>query len=59
VDFDVHVGIVVPRSVHIVEVPATLVTIEPRWRGYKYFVYRDEIVIIEPDTLRIVAVLVV
>jgi Protein of unknown function (DUF1236) len=59
VNFDVHVGTVVPRSVHIVEVPATLVTIEPRWRGYKYFVYRDEIVIIEPDTLRIVAVLVV
>jgi hypothetical protein len=59
VNFDVHVGVVVPHSVHIVEVPATLVTIEPRWRGYKYFVYRDEIVIIEPDTLRIVAVLVV
>lgn len=59
VDFDVRVGTVVPRSVHIVEVPPTLVTIEPRWRGYRYFVYRDEIVIIEPDTLRIVAVLVV
>jgi len=57
VDFDVRVGIVVPRSVHIVEVPSTLVTIEPQWRGYKYFVYHDEIVIIEPETLRIVAVL--
>jgi hypothetical protein len=34
-----------------------LVEIEPRWRGYMYFVYQDEIIIVEPGTLRIVAVL--
>ena len=28
-------------------------------RGYRYFVYNDEIIIVEPDTLRIVAVLLV
>jgi hypothetical protein len=57
VDFDVRVGTVVPRSVHIVTLPPVLVEINPQWRGYRYFVYNDEIVIIEPDTLRIVAVL--
>ena len=27
------------------------------WRGYKYFIVNDEIVIVEPSTLRIVAVI--
>jgi hypothetical protein len=40
-----------------VTLPPVLVEINPQWRGYRYFVYNDEIVIIEPDTLRIVAVL--
>ncbi len=57
VNFDVHVGTVVPRSVHVVEVPPTLIDIHPEWRGYRYFVVHDQIVIVEPDSLRIVAVL--
>ena len=57
VDFDVSVGTVVPREhVHVVQVPETLVRIEPRWRGYDYFVYEDEIVIVNPHDMRIVAV---
>jgi hypothetical protein len=57
VDFDLRVGTVVPRTVRIEQVPSTLVEIRPEWRSYRYFVYNDEIIIIEPDTLRIVAVL--
>jgi hypothetical protein len=58
VNFDVKVGIVVPReSVHVVPVPETLVVIEPEWRGFLYFVYEDEVVIVSPDDMRIVAVL--
>jgi Protein of unknown function (DUF1236) len=58
VDFDVKVGIVVPRDgVRVVPVPETLVVIEPQWRGFLYFVYADEIVIVSPDDMRIVAVL--
>ena len=56
VNFDIRVGTVVPRTVKIVPVPATLIQIEPTWRGYMYFVYHDEIIIVEPGTLRIVAV---
>jgi len=55
VNFDVKVGIVVPRTVRIAPLPATLISIEPTWRGYMYFVYQDEIIVVEPNTLRIVA----
>jgi hypothetical protein len=58
VDFDVRVGTVVPRRrLHVVPVPETLVRIEPRWRGYDYFVYEDQVVVVSPRTMRIVAVL--
>jgi hypothetical protein len=57
VNFSVNVGTVVPRSVSVVAVPPTLIEIYPEWRGYMYFVVGDEIIIVEPRTLRIVAVL--
>lgn len=57
INFSVNVGTVVPSTVRVVEVPATIVKIQPRWKGYRYFVYNDEIVIVEPRTLKIVAVL--
>ena len=60
VDFDVRVGTVVPRgSIHVTTVPQTLVRIEPRWRGYLYFVYEDQIVIVNPRNMHIVAVVAV
>lgn len=60
VNFDVRVGTVVPRgSVEIVPVPETLVDIEPAWRGFLYFIYGEEVVIVDPDTLAIVAVVTV
>jgi Protein of unknown function (DUF1236) len=58
VDFNVRVGSVVPRrSVRFVPVPETLVQIEPRWHGYYYFVYENQVVVVSPRTMRIVAVL--
>jgi hypothetical protein len=60
VDFDVAVGTAVPRDrIDLVPVPDTLVRIEPRWHGYLYFVYEDEIVIVNPHDMRIVAVVTV
>jgi hypothetical protein len=57
VDFDVRVGTVIPRGrIHVVPVPETLVRIEPRWRGFLYFVYEDEVVIVNPHNMHIVAV---
>jgi hypothetical protein len=38
------------------KVPAC-VEIEPQWRGYEYFVVGDQIVIVDPRSTEIVAVL--
>jgi len=58
VDFNVNVGTVVPRGrIHMVAVPRTLFRIQPRWRHYMYFVFNNEIVIVDPRSMRIVDVL--
>jgi hypothetical protein len=58
VDFNVNVGTVVPRGrIHMVAVPQTLFRIQPRWRHYMYFVFNNEIVIVDPRSMRIVDVL--
>jgi hypothetical protein len=57
VPFGVRVGTVIPGDFRVVPVPQTLVTIDPAWGGYLYFVYRHEVVIVNPATRGIVAVL--
>jgi len=57
VNFKLSVGTVVPRSVHVVAVPASIIEIQPAWRGFMYFLVGDQVVIVEPGTLRIVAVI--
>jgi hypothetical protein len=57
INFNVSVGTVVPRTVKIVSVPATLVEIHPAWRGYSYFVVDEEVIIVEPRTMKIIAVI--
>jgi hypothetical protein len=55
VDFAVRVGTVVPSHVHFVDVPPALIEINPAWRGHKYVVVEEEIIILTPER-RIVAV---
>jgi hypothetical protein len=57
VNFSVSVGTVVPRDVHLQIVPAEIVEIVPQYRGYSFFAVRDEIVIVDPATYKIVTVL--
>ena len=57
VDFSLNVGTVVPRTVTVAVLPSRVVEIYPRWRGYKYFLVEERIVIVEPDTLKIVFVI--
>jgi hypothetical protein len=60
VDFNVAVGTVVPRTgVRFVPVSPALVQIEPAWRGLNYFIYEQELVLIDPATMTIVAVVMV
>jgi hypothetical protein len=39
-----------------VALPQTIVEIEPAWRGFEYFMIGDEIVIVDPRSLEIVAI---
>ena len=57
VNFRINVGVAVPRSVQVVTVPEEIIEIHPAWRGFLYFVYEDEIVIVDPGSHEIVAVL--
>lgn len=58
VNFSVSVGTRIPREgIELHALPSRVVTIYPEWRTYKYVLVKDEIVIINPDTYEIVAVL--
>jgi hypothetical protein len=57
VDFQLNVGVAVPRSVKLASVPATIIEIQPTWRGFEYFLVGDQVVIVDPATLEIVAVI--
>ena len=57
VNFAVSVGTRVPREVGFHPLAGEIVTIYPQWRGYEYFLVRDQIVVVDPRTLEIVAVL--
>lgn len=57
VDFNISVGTRVPRDrVRLATLPSVIVEEVPHYRGYRFFVVRDEIVIVEPDTYVIVDV---
>jgi len=57
VNFAISVGTRVPRDVGFHPLPADIVTIYPDWRGYEFFLVRDQIVVVDPRSLEIVAVL--
>jgi len=57
INFNVSVGTVVPRNVTLHALPASVVEVYPQWRSYRFILVGDEIVIIEPDSYRIVAVI--
>jgi len=57
VNFSISVGTRIPREVRYHPLPADVVTIYPEWRGYNYVLVRDQIVVIDPQTLEIVAIL--
>jgi hypothetical protein len=57
INFSISVGTRVPRDVSFHPLPAEIVTVYPDWRGYEFFLVRDEIIVVNPRTLEIVAVL--
>ncbi|MEH2488566.1 DUF1236 domain-containing protein [Bradyrhizobium sp. AZCC 2230] len=57
VNFSLSVGTVVPRDVRVQPLPAEVVEIAPQYRGYDFVLVKDEIVIVEPSSYKIVAVM--
>ncbi len=57
VNFSVSVGVTVPTRVKFQPLPREVVEIVPQYRGYDYVVVRNEIVIVEPKTRKVVYVL--
>jgi uncharacterized protein DUF1236 len=57
VNFNVSIGVVVPRSFHLFVIPEDIVLIVPQFRQFLCFVLDDEFVIVDPVTLVIVAII--
>lgn len=57
VNFNVSIGTRVPRDVSFHVLPSSVVTIYPQWRGYKFVMVREEIVIVDPNTYEIVEII--
>ena len=56
-DVTVSVGTRIPASVHFYPLPQDVVVIYPEWRGYDYILVGDQIVVVNPRTHEIVAIL--
>ena len=57
VRFSITVGEAVPRTVRLYRLPVSIMEYAPQYRGYEYILIGDEILIVDPRTLRIVAVI--
>jgi len=57
VHFSTTVGEVVPGTVRLYRMPASIVEYAPEYSDYEYVLVGDEILIVDPRTLRIVAVI--
>ena len=53
----VSVGTRVPDSVHFYPLPVEVIVVYPEWRGYDYILVGDEILVIDPRTHEIVAII--
>lgn len=53
----VSVGTRVPASVHFYPLPEQVVVIYPEWRGYDYILVGDQVLVIDPRSHEIVAIL--
>jgi len=56
-DVSVSVGTRVPDSVHFYPLPQEVFVIYPEWRGYDYILVGDQIIVVDPRTHQIVAIL--
>jgi hypothetical protein len=58
ININLSVGVSVPRAVTLYEVPEDVLVIVPAYRRYKYFVFDDKVVIVDPVSFAIVDILI-
>lgn len=51
---ELKVGAVVPLTIHLRPLPASVVRLKPAWQGHEFFVSGNQIAIVQPTTSRIV-----
>lgn len=56
VNFSLSIGTRVPRSTRLHVLPATVISVVPEYRSYRYILVEDEIVIVDPDSYAIIAI---
>jgi len=59
INVSINIGTRIPRSVRLVALPATVITIVPAYRSYHYFVMGDQLCIVDPASYEIVEIIVV
>ena len=58
VNFSINIGTSVPRDFRALHViPDDIVTVVPQYRGYRYFIYEERVVIVHPQRYEIVEVI--
>jgi hypothetical protein len=57
VHFSTSVGEIIPGTVHLYALPGSVAEYAPQYRDYEYIQVGDEILIVDPRTMRIVAVI--
>jgi len=57
INVSINVGTRLPRSVHLVGLPAAVIEIVPEYRSYSYFVKDDQICIVDPNSYEIVEII--
>lgn len=57
VNFNISIGTRVPRDVQFHPLPAEIVTVYPDWRGYDFILVNDQIIVINPSSYEIIAVI--
>jgi Protein of unknown function (DUF1236) len=57
VNFSISVGTRVPHEMSFHPLPPEVVTYYPEWRGYEFILVNDQIIVVDPRTFEIVAVI--
>jgi hypothetical protein len=57
VNFAISVGTRVPREMSFHPLPPEVVTYYPEWRGYEFILVNEQIIVVDPRTFEIVAVI--